>query len=169
MEDQLEQIVTLAELQLDYVARLVELDEETREVKDRLRQVSERELPDAMDEAGVEGFTLKDGRKVSIKVEYYASIPKDKQPLAFSWLRERGHDGLIKRNVTAKFGKGEDGLAEAFVAWAREHYFVPIDDKQSVHHQTLKAFVREQMEDGIEIPQDVFGVHVRNVAKIGIK
>jgi hypothetical protein len=29
--------------------------------------------------------------------------------------------------------------------------------------------VKEQMEQGIEIPQDIFGVHVRNVAKIGLR
>lgn len=167
MQDQLDVIVALAEQQLDYEARVIELEEELKETKDKLRQISERDLPDAMDEAGVEDFTLKDGRKVTVKIEYYASIPKHQQPLAFSWLRERGHDGIIKRNVTAKFGKGQDALAQRIVELIRENAEgTPVDDKQSVHHQTLKAFVREQMEQGVDIPQDVFGIHIRNVARV---
>lgn len=167
MEDQLEVIVSLAERQLELEQSIIDQEEALKETKDQLRQVSERDLPDAMDEAGVEEFTLKDGRKVTVKVDYYASIPKAHQPAAFNWLRERGHDGIIKRNITAKFGKGQDSLAQRIATLIRENAEgIPVDDKQSVHFQTLRAFVREQMEQGVEIPEDIFGIHVRNVAKV---
>lgn len=166
----LDTIVSLAELQLNYQDRVLDLEEELKEAKENLRRVSEKDLPDAMDEAGVEEFTLKDGRKVVVRKEYYANIPKAHQKVAFSWLRERGHDAIIKRDVTAKFGKGEDEKANKLVKLLKEQFDdIGFKDKESVHFQTLRAFVREQMEEGVDIPEDIFGIHVRNVAKIGIK
>jgi hypothetical protein len=163
-------LVSLAERQLNHESRITDLEAELKEEREKHRNVSERELPDAMDEIGVESFTLKDGRVVTVKMDYHASIPKVRQGEAFGWLRTNGHDGLIKRNVTVKFGKGEDTEAEELVQVLRDTFpESPFTDKHSVHPQTLKAFVREQMEQGIDIPIEPFGIFVRNVARIGVK
>jgi len=37
--------------------------------------------------------------------------------------------------------------------------------KQSVHHSTLKAFVKSQMEDGVVFP-DMFSIFIKDVAVI---
>jgi len=38
--------------------------------------------------------------------------------------------------------------------------------KKSVHPQTLAAFVRESLAEGVDLPQDTFGVYVRKVTEI---
>jgi hypothetical protein len=43
---------------------------------------------------------------------------------------------------------------------------VSYDRKQAVHSSTLKSFVKGQLEDGVEIPEDVFGVFRKTVAKL---
>lgn len=166
---QLEKIVKLAQMQLEQEELVAHLENELKEAKQRFQELSERELPDAMEEAEVEEFTLKDGRRVKIVTEYYASISENNRAVAFGWLRGKGHDGIIKRDVTAKFTKGQDKLANSVVEYLRANYAVPINDKESVHYQTLRAFIREQFEGGVDVPMDTFGVHIINKAKIGVK
>jgi len=40
------------------------------------------------------------------------------------------------------------------------------DKKEKVEPMTLKAFVREQVEGGKELPFDLFGVYIANKTKI---
>jgi hypothetical protein len=163
-------LVALAERQLDWESTITDLEAQLKEAKENQRRIAERDLPDAMEEIGVESFTLKDGRVVTVKLDYHASIPVVRQGEAFGWLRTNGHDGIIKRNVTVKFGKGEDNEAEELVQVLKDTFpESPFTDKHSVHPQTLKAFVREQMEQGVDIPIETFGIFVRNVARIGVK
>ena len=41
------------------------------------------------------------------------------------------------------------------------------EQKESVHSMTLKAFIREQVEKGGEIPRDLFNVYVGQRTTIG--
>lgn len=165
----LKQITALAERQLDLEALIEEAEENLKSLKEQHRAVSENDLPEAMEEAGMLEFKLSDGRKITIVTKYYASIPNDRIADAFRWLRERGHDGIIKRDITVQFGKGDDELAAKYAKWLRDRLGdkpVTIKDKEHVHHSTLRAFVREQIEEGEDIPMDSFGVFIRNVAEI---
>jgi len=40
------------------------------------------------------------------------------------------------------------------------------EQKRDIHPQTLKAFVRDQVESGNEFPMDVFGAYVGQRANI---
>ena len=37
-----------------------------------------------------------------------------------------------------------------------------VKQKQGVHVSTLRAFVKEQIQDGKQVPNDMFGVYVAN-------
>ena len=41
-----------------------------------------------------------------------------------------------------------------------------VDQKQDIHWQTLRGFVREQMEKNQNIPSEMFGLYVANRTKI---
>ena len=82
------------------------------------------------------------------------------------WLEENEFGDIIKHDVKVSFLKGEDEKAARFTAWVQAN--LPkqkVDDKKFVHPQTLGAFVREQMQQGVDLPEE-FGVVVLTKAVI---
>jgi hypothetical protein len=154
--DSIKQISDLAKKQVDILNRIDEAEERLKELNEMLKQVSEVDLPTAMFEAGVSSFTLDNGMKVSTKEDVYASIPKGKEDEAFGWLNSNGFGGIIKHVVSASFAKEEDEIAKELISKARAMGLNP-EDKRSVHSATLKAFVKEQLAQGKNIPLETFG------------
>ncbi len=163
--DELAQVTALAELQVVQENEVENLEEELKAAKERLRKTSDVDLPNVMAEIGMSAFTLTNGHKITIKEEVYASIPKDEQERAFAWLRNHEFGALIKNQIIAEFGKGEDEAAHEAAMLLAEHGWKPTQ-KESVHPMTLKAFIREQLSEGREVPLDFFGATIVNRAVI---
>jgi hypothetical protein len=121
-------------------------------------------IPGVMDEMGVERLDV-DGVTVTRKLIVSASIPDENREQAFDWLRENGLDDIIKNDVVVSFGRGEDNAAKNAVGILREQGFDP-DIKTHIHAMTLKAFIKERVEDGKPINLDLFGAYVVNAAEI---
>lgn len=167
----LKEITKLATLQITLEDEVASLEDQLKDKKAELRKVSEDDLPEALEAAGVTEFTLKNGRKVELAKSYHAAITEANKYAAFAWLRQRGFDGIIKHAVTFTFDRGQDNLATEVVRRVLKGYPQlkdAVEDKETVHPQTLKAFVKEQMEEGSDIPTEPFGIFVRRVAKIGV-
>lgn len=162
---ELTQVTALAELQVRQEKFVAQLEEDLKAAKEALRKTSDVDLPNAMSEVGLTAFTLTNGHKISIKEEVYASIPKDYQEQAFMWLRDHDFGALIKNQIIAEFGKGEDEAARDAAMLLAEHGWKP-QQKESVHPMTLKAFIREQLAEGHEVPLDFFGATVVNRAVV---
>lgn len=163
----LERISELARLQLELEDQVATLEEQLKTKQEHLRKVAEQDLPEAMESVGMQEFTLTNGRKVGIEAKIHASISEARRAEAFKWLRETNNDGIIKREVSVKFGKGDDVAADsAAEALAKVVGWEHVLDKESVHHSTLRAFIRDLLEEGVDFPQDAFGVHRRTVAVI---
>ncbi len=166
----LKQITSLAVEMLKLEFSIEEGLTEINALKEAHRKIQEGDLPEAMEKAGVDDFTLKDGRRVAIEVITHCGISKPNEADAFGWLRANGHEALIKREITIKFGKGEDKKAAAVFALLQKRRGLAdnsIIGKQAVHHSTLKAFIKRALEAGLEIPHDTFGIFQRTVAKVG--
>jgi hypothetical protein len=121
-----------------------------------------------MHKAGVSLIKLKDGSAVEVKPFYGARIPLSKVDDAFTWLRENGHGDLIKNNVMLTFGRNQDNEAKSLVADLREKGH-NVKQAEKVEPMTLKAFVKEQIQDGKNVPADLFGVYVASKTKITTK
>lgn len=140
-----------------------------KELSEQLRLIVENDLPQAMDALELEEFKLSNGRKITIAESFHPNISGAHQEEAFQWLRDHGHDGIIKREVKVEFGKGEDKIANYLLRNLRRYKSLSensIKDRENVHAQTLKAFVREMIESGEDIPMEVFGIHIRRIASI---
>lgn len=167
MKGQLERITELARSLVRAERELEKAEERVKECKEEVRRLSEVDLPEAMSAADMQEFTLKGGYRIMVSTEYYASITKEKAEEAFDWLREHEHGDLIKRDVTLTFTAGEDGKAERCFNWlSRVYKNDAVKSREVVHPATLKAWVKGQFEAGEDFPRDLFGVFVRDVAKI---
>ena len=118
-----------------------------------------------MQQAGVSKLTLDDGTSVEVSPYYYAKIQEAKKEEAFRWLRENSHGDLIKNNLSISFGKGEDSSAVKLKTELESKGLV-VDQKQDVHWQTLRGFVKEQIEKNKTIPSETFGLYIANRTKI---
>lgn len=159
-------ISTLAIRQLDLQVQIEQVEEMLDNLKSQLKQVSELDLPNLMLENGMREFKLADGAAVKIKKVYGAAIKVEHRPDAFSWLVDKGHAGLIKTDVQVEFGKGaaEREEAKKFLDDLKKDGF-EAELKENVHAQTLKAFVREQIEAGETLPE-FFTVFQGEVAQV---
>jgi hypothetical protein len=167
-DDDKKRVARLAMTQVQLEQKVIDLEETLKKVKEELRRVAEQDLPEAMDKIGMAEFKLTDGTKIAVSKFYNASIGDEHKPKAFAWLDDNGHGSIIKTEVAVNFGKGDLELARAFQEWARGWNGASIDPEldQSVHWQTLRAFVKEQVESGAGLPFDLFGVYIGRKAKI---
>ena len=124
--------------------RLVEsLEADLKAAKELARTIREQELPEAMQSANLMEIKLTDGSKISIEQFYKGHISEANRDKAHDWLMANGHGGIIKHEITVKFGKDEDEKAS----------------------NTLER-LKQQLTGGKDIPADLFGIYVGSRAKI---
>ena len=140
-------------------------EESLKKLKEKAKAVSNFEIPAMMDDMQITKLKLKDGESVEIKKIYGASIPKDQQEAAFTWLRNNGLGDVIKNDITVTFGRGEDNKAAAYADLAKGQGFEPVQ-KIGVNPMTLKALVRERLENGQDVPEELFKPFEGNQTKI---
>ena len=179
----LRKIAALAMKQLDIERAIADAEAHLVALNGQLKNVSEVELPAAMDAAHTRAFTTDNGTVVSVDTYYQANVPsaervKDAGKLAallakrsawFKWLRANGHASLIKREVTVAFGKGEDVQAAVLLDLIKKGFSKQkVTDKEQVHTGSLQALVREQMEErGVVFP-DELGVAITRRASVEV-
>ena len=142
-----------------------DLEEKLKAEKKVLLKLTDEDMPAMLAEIGISSLSLDDGSKVEVKQTYGASILVDNRPRAYEWLRDNGYDDIIKNTVACQFGRGEDDLANAFAAFAQQQGYVP-EQKTEIHPQTLRAFVKERVEEGDGFPMELFGAWVGQRAVI---
>ena len=164
-DKQLKVVADLAKYQDTLETKIKRAEEDLATLKEQFKQVSQGDLPEALAETGLSEIKLVDGTKITVQQFYNASIPKDKTDEAFKWLRDNDHADLIKNTISCDFGRGEDGDAK-ILKESLTNSGLSFTDKVGVHPQTLKAFVREQVESGQKLPLDLLGVYIGQKTKI---
>ena len=164
-EEALTRIAQLAQVQQSAEQEVENLEDALKAAKIRLRQVQEKDLPDAILECGVTEFKLLNGAKITVKKFYQGKIAPEYADDAFSWLKDHGHDDIIKNEVALSFGKGEDEDAVEVMQLLKDAGYSP-SNKKGVHPMTLKAFIKEMIEAGEPLPLETFGVYIGNKATI---
>ena len=164
-DEQLSVLAAKAQAQADLEEEIVATERRIDQLKKDHQKLSMLEIPDLMTALGVTEFTLSNGLKVKVGPFYSAKIPEPLEDQAFDWLENNGHDGIIKGEFTVQYRRPDKQRLGQFYALAKELGFA-VKDKLHVHHQTLKAFVKDQIQEGQELPRDLFGVYVGWTTKI---
>lgn len=161
----LAEVAALAESQVELEARIAAAETRLEVLRAEHHRLAGQLLPEAMRALGLTTLKLVSGEKVDVKPILRASIPAEHRDAALAWLDAHGFGDLVKHDVSASFGKGEDAEARLFLELAVARG-VPVEDRRTVHPQTLAAFVREQDDAGAELPEQLLGVFRADVAKI---
>jgi len=110
---------------------------------------------------GLSSLKLADGSAVDVKPYYAANISVANREAAYGWLRSNGLGDIIKNDITVSFGRNEDNKAADYANLAKGQGYQPTQ-KLKVEPMTLKALVRERIENGKDMPPDIFNVFVGN-------
>ena len=165
---ELAELARLADAQAVAERDVADLAASLAKAKDRVRDISEQRLPTLMDQLGMEEFRTTNGVTIKIKENLRASIAKERADEAHNWLDEHGHASLVKRMFAVSFGRSEEKWAKKFARdLAQRRRELQVVDVKKVEPSTLKAFVKAQLEEGVDLPLELFGVFRQRVAKIG--
>ena len=164
-EKNMEDLSKLIKEQITLEDEIDELEGFLSRAKEDLRVISQETIPELMFQMNCKTHELLDGSKIEVKPFYSAKIEPENKEAAFKWLHDTNNEDIIKNEVIASFTKGEDEKAvKATELLIKEGYDVM--KKESVHHSTLKAFVKKEIENGVNIPYSTFGIFVGNKTKI---
>jgi len=162
----------LAKLQARYEQEVRDAEIVLSTAQARLKDVSEKLLPEVMAEMELTETKTEDGIQVKIIEKLRASISQGdatKQAAAFKWLEDNGHGHLIKREFKIQFGKSEEKWANKFEGDLRKRKKpVNLDRKMSVHSGTLAAFLMEQLKQGVEVPLSTFNGFLQQYTKVNV-
>jgi len=164
-ETGLSQVSRLAQMQLRLQQKVALLESELKDAKKSVREIAEDQLPAAMSEHNITELKLEDGSSITVKTFYSASIPKDRSNEAFQWLVDNNFGDLIKNQVSTSFVRGQEEQAEQLANELAERQ-MSVNTKKWVEPMTLKAFARDQTEQGKSLPADLFGLFIGEKATI---
>lgn len=165
-------------LELIQKARTLEAEVELLELQLKEKKTESTRLTDIEIPALLAEWGTTKWRSGAIEVEVVdniqASITKERSQAAFDWLRDNGYDDLIKNQVIASFGRGEDEDAEKLAHEISVKGAGVVEQRQFIEPPTLKKFVKdyltkERADDEPPLPEDVFGVFRGKRAKIKVR
>lgn len=171
VQDQMKRMVEMAKLLKDAQAKVERLGKELVEAKKVQQELEQEDFPELMKEVGVTSFQTADGEQFILTEEISCGITKDNHKAAMEWLDKNKFGGLIKTLLEVSFAREDREhalrLAELLQneAASRQVQIEP-EVSESVHAATLKSFIKEEMEKGHAVPNDLFSIHPYNKVKV---
>ncbi len=127
-----------------------DLEAVVKKLKKIYFNVRQVQIPQYMEEFGLESITTENGNKIEIKGDVSCTIRDDID--FFNYLRKEDYGDLIKDIITVNVNNGKQAKEVIKTLTKTESLF---DRKQSIHPQTLKKFAREQLAKGKKIPKSL--------------
>lgn len=171
-------IAAMVALQRRAETILADAETAAKAAKAALFKIESEDLPELIRESGLAQVTLEDGTSVKVVDEINCGISAARKGEAHDWLRSHGAGGLIKVMVGVSFDKGEEKKAATLLKQMIKKYGADqAFDKEDVHHQTLKAYLKERISAAGEYegpkskapvmpPNELFGINPYVIAKI---
>jgi len=167
-DEQITGIAALARRAKSLEKEIEDSEETLKGLKDKYRKITEEAIPEALAEMGMSSFRMEDGSSIDVKPFYSASITEARRAEAYEWLRAKGFDDIIKNTVSVQFGRGEDGKAGNLIQEIREKGMIP-EQAEKIEPSTLKAFIKDLVEQGVDFDTELFGAYIGWKAKIKSK
>jgi hypothetical protein len=154
----------------DHYLEKTYLEEQLKALGAKIQHVERHELIDMFDAAGVSSITVDaSGNHPAFVAQrttvYGGKIPEEHRMEALQWFDAAGHGDLVKSVITIQFGMQEHEERLRVMKLLADND-VEYYTNESVHHMTLKAFIKNEITKGHVIPMDLLGVYVFDEVKI---
>lgn len=160
-------IGNLAKQQLQLEAEKEQAEERVKALNKQIGDV-QKTLVSVMAEAHMASFVLSSGRKVVVKQSVSAKIRPERHDEAIDYLVKSNNAPMLRTAVDVAFDKTDplqaSKAAQLADALQRDGYKASVG--KSIHHSTLAAFAKSQMNDGMPLPSDLFEVKAYSYTEI---
>lgn len=140
---------------------VADLEGALKMLKKDLFNIKQIQLPELMQEFGLDSVTTSNGAKLEIKSGLTVTV-KDTQGL-HAYLREQMAGDLIKDTVVITVDS--DGVREEISKLLSE-VECDFERKESIHSMTLKKYIKDCLGRGVRPPEDVVKVYEYRYANI---
>lgn len=174
-EDKLEEIRALMRRARDLELVSAELSEKLAAVQDELQTLLTAEIPEKFEAVGIDRLgLLAEGNlpayDASLRPYYKASIsaawPVDRKERAFTYLENHEAGDLIRNTFTVDLPRGSQ-VAQKRLRTALEKTGLPYQENKAVNHNSLTAWLREQIEKHATMPDlETLGAQVGKIINL---
>jgi hypothetical protein len=157
------------ELRDAYIEK-AEAEDRVKSIQAAINAIEQKELIDLFNRVGIASVTVEaEGNHPAFVAErrtiYGAKIPDEHRQKALDWFENQGHGDLVKAMVTVTFGMQEhDKRLSLLNLLASNGYECRSDE--TIHPQTLKAFVTRELKKGHILPLDLLGAYFFDMVRI---
>ncbi len=159
-------LAALADQQEQKEKEIESLMEQLSDAKKELKNLKEKYIPEAL---GTKTGTIEldDGRKVVIKETLRAGLTEKTREAGIDWLKKNGCGHLVTNTYNIEFPKGQEEAAKKFEEVLAENDIqLPFKKKETVHASTLLSNIKELKNDGVDVPNDIFGIYNQRTSTI---
>jgi hypothetical protein len=167
MNKELQDIKTLVRFVQGLEQEIAQEEASLKEKKARLDFFKLDAIPEYILSLGLSEVKLDSGERITVKTNYFGNISEERREAAHKWLREHQSGSLIKQGVDLMFTDStEHQLDQALLINFLKENSIEYKKSETVHPQSLKSFIREQMEAGNNFPYELFGVYVAKELRV---
>lgn len=160
-----ERFAALAALAMQQMTAVERAEEALAAAKAALDRTQRTDIPELMKELGMTEVTLGElGVKVALTTGVDISIPEAVRPDAYAWMADKGYGALVRAEVKVVFGAAELEKADACAQLLQQKEY-DTEVNMSVPPPTLKAWARERLSAGEDIPPTLFNVRAYDMAR----
>jgi hypothetical protein len=155
---EMEELVSVIESFIALEQEIANIETLLDQKKTVMQTIQMTQLPELFNNLGLREIELKNGSYVRVRPFYSASLSDEYPELkirGLAWLRNNEAGSLIKNEVKVPLPIGQDKLA-AKVKKFLDKEGIAYGQSETVHHSTLKAFMRERIESGKSFPMEIF-------------
>jgi CRISPR/Cas system CMR-associated protein Cmr1 (group 7 of RAMP superfamily) len=149
-EEQLSRLADLAYRQRAFENEISLLKEKLTAIQAELEEVSQKHIPEMMQSIGISEFKLSNGLKVTVRPFFSGKILDER---VYDWMEAHGFADIVKTELTIKSRRTDADILQP-VRELLEQIGIEFSDKNSVHYQTLAAWVKEQKTEHGEMPPE---------------
>ena len=164
---QLGQLSVLCQEMMVQRGEVEKIEQQLTDAKKKLQELQAGRIPALMAELKLESLTLASGVKIVISRHVGCKFDPATKFEALQWLDAQGHGSMIKHEVFVNFGRGEGELANK-AAEALVNLGLKPSQVKDVHHATLAAWAKREVEAGHEVPANLFNLSIFDLAKVKV-
>lgn len=163
--DSLGELGKIVKLMLKSLQKVSDLENQLSVAKAQLQAYRVDKIPPLMAELGIGELKTDTGLTITVDTYVGCKFYPEHKIEALSWLEQNDYGGIIKNEVSLKFGKDSEQEVNVAVTALRAVGFEP-DVEKNVHPMTLKAWATRQVENGGQVPTTLFDFNTFQIAKV---
>jgi hypothetical protein len=161
----LQELSALGELLIEAEKEVLKAEKALKEATAARDKIAMEQIPEALDLAGLEELKLKGGTVIGLQEILGVTVKKENKQRVLNWIEKEGHGKMIKRKLSVSFNKDQEEKVEALRKLLVDEHRLSAKEDREYASQTLKKVIKERIEEGKSVPDDIINIYQAKKAK----